>query len=60
MKSGCLFGKKGKEMLKKQQPLSIVSDILQFDLGLIKVFTVIKDHNANLLLYSFLPKSFVL
>lgn len=47
-------------MLKKQQPISMVSDILQFDLSLIKVFTVIKDHNANLLLYSFLPKSFVL
>ena len=25
----------------------MVSDILQFDLSLIKVFTVIKDHNAK-------------
>jgi len=52
--------KVGQGNVKKQQPLSMVSDILQFDLSLIKVFTVIKDHNANLLLYSFLPKSFVL
>ena len=35
----------------------MVSDILQFDLSLIKVFTVIKDHNANLLLTPLTPYS---